>query len=307
MLRPLLKILIVFWLMASPASAQETVTFKFNPPDGITYRETYSAERIKEYGALKKQVDLTEGTVKVVITKTPEGYSLTAAPLLITMTRDGQPVPDSMTKPMFDMKYNLRLDPDGRFIHVEGFEEFVENMKAGLPANTPAEILNNISVEAMVNKEKAEYNGRVGDYIGREFKIGEHWQGESQFTLPDGNVIDYTTVFVLREMVPCGQTNCVKIEYQYDANPAGLKKFMDGLVDGLDEMAEGKLEEVDLGEIKLSGNGIRLIDPATMLIYSEEMNRVTEMPMTLPNGAKIAMKMTETKNYGYKYDQTKEE
>jgi hypothetical protein len=307
MYRNFLLLPVLSCMLAIPAFAQETVTFKFNPPDGITYRETYSAERIKEYGTLKKQVDLTEGTVKVVITKTPQGYSLKAAPLLITMTRDGQPVPDSITKPMFDMKYNLRLDPDGRFIHVEGFEEFVENMKAGLPANTPAELLKSISVEALVNKEQAEYNGRVGDFIGREFKIGEHWQGESQFTLPDGNVIDYTTVFVLREMVPCGQTNCVKIEYQYDANPAGLKKFMEGLVDGLDEMTEGKLEEMDLGDIKLSGSGTRLIDPATMLIYSEEMNRVTEMPMTLPNGATIAMKMTEAKKYGYKYDQTKEE
>ncbi|MGE0269358.1 MAG: hypothetical protein AB7S78_12985 [Candidatus Omnitrophota bacterium] len=295
--------IIIFLLMTRTAAAQETVRFVFNPPDGISYRETYSAQRTKEFGSLKKQVDQTEGTVKVVIKKTEQGYSLKAVPLLITMTRDGQPVPDSITQPMFDMKYDLHLDPDGHFVYVNGFEEFVEKMKAGLPANTPAEILKSISVEAMVNKEKAEYNGRVGDFIGREITVGETWLSESQFTLPDGNTIEFTAIFILRDMVPCGQTRCARIEFQYDANPAGLTKFMDGMYGGIKEMADGALDAVDLGDVKLSGSGVRLIDPQTMLIYSEEMNRLFETPMTLANGAKIPVTMTEVKQYGYKYDQ----
>lgn len=298
---PVLTVLL--FLVQSAAIAEEKVTFHFNPPDGISYRETYSAQKTKEFGSLKKQVDQTEGTVKVVIKKTEQGYSLKAVPLLITMTRDGQPVPDSITKPMFEMKYDLQLDPDGRFVNVTGFEEFVEKMRAGLPQNTPEEILKSISVEAMINKEKAEYNGRVGDFIGREIAVGETWLAESQFTLPDGNTIEYTAVFILREMVPCGQTLCARIEYQYDANPAGLKKFLDGMYGGIKEMAEGALDAVDLGEVKLSGSGVRLIDPQTMLIYSEEMNRLFETPMTLANGAKIPVTMTEVKQYGYKYDQ----
>ncbi|MBP9854779.1 MAG: hypothetical protein KBD53_07925 [Candidatus Omnitrophica bacterium] len=296
----------IFILCSSPSYSEEKVIFKFNPPDGISYRQMYSAEQIKDFGGIKKQINLTEETVKVVIKKDEKGYLLMAKPFLVTMTRDGHLVPESNLKLMLGINYVLHLDAKGLFLNIDGFEEFVNILKAELPEDIAKEALKNINVEAMIDKEEDEYSNRIGDLIGREIKVGDTWYMDGKSILPDGNTVDYTSVYRLKEMVSCGATRCAKIEYHYDANPAGLRTIINEFYTGLDEKMGERLRGMNSVDTKFFGNGTRLVDPKTMLIYLEDMHEVTEVPMTLANNAKISMMLTENKHYGYKYDQSGE-
>lgn len=289
----------LFSIIVQPASAQEADTFKYNPPDGTTYQESYSLTRTKEFDAVKKQTEEINGVVSYTVKKTEKGYILKALPVSFDVKRDGQTAPESITKPVLEARYALVLDQKGQFLSIDGVEDIVKKMKENMPADSPQEVMGLFTEKAVTDKEKAEYDDRIGSFIGKQFQVGQDWISQNQYTLPDGKTIDYITIGVIREKVSCGQAQCVKIDYKYNANPAELKEFIESVYK---DLPEGELKKVELNGIKFSGGGKRLIDPKTMLIYAEETTRLIELPVTTPDGNQKPLVMTETKKYEYKYN-----
>ena len=51
----------------------------------------------------------------------------------------------------------------------------------------------------------------------------------------------------------------------------------------------------------IKGKATRLIDPSTMNIYKEEVERIIHMEMDIPGAGQIPVKMIETRSYDYVY------
>ena len=54
-----------------------------------------------------------------------------------------------------------------------------------------------------------------------------------------------------------------------------------------------------LSNAKIAGKGERIIDPATMLIYSETVERTTKMMMAVPGQGEVEMTSVDKREYGY--------
>ncbi len=301
MSRSIFTVSLILIFMATAPSAARAGQFVFNPPDGVKYIETASMTRSKDMADLGKQVDRTEQIIDVMMEKNDDGYRLKSTLREMTFTRNGQIVQEPFLDAMLDMTMTYDIGPDGNVRDIIGLDKVIDKMLANLP-ELPPSVKNVINEDAMKKKSIVEYNGRIGDFIGREYEIGDVWTSESQFTLPDGTSVDYMTVIRFTGTADCGQTRCVRVEYVYDADPAVLKNFIADVYEDLDPEATLYLDQISATDMKISGSGKRLIDPDTMLIYDEELNRRIEMPMDIPGRGRVPMVMTETRLYEYNYD-----
>jgi len=77
----------------------------------------------------------------------------------------------------------------------------------------------------MINKEKTEYYGRIGAFIGEEVKLGNAWKTQDPFPMPTGEVINCITITGFKERAKCNNVDCVKIEYAYNSDSQKLNKF----------------------------------------------------------------------------------
>lgn len=275
--------------------------FTFNPPDGITCTVTSSISKIKEFDEIdKKQVDQGEMTSIVSIHKNPQGYTMNNKLTSVQMTRDGQPIPDPISLSMKDLEIIYHLNLQGHIMNIDGYDRLIEKIKSNFPSLPPT-IMNVINEDALINEEITEYNGRVGDFIGKDFQIGDVWETESEFQLPDGNIMDFfvTTKFI--KMQPCANTQCVRIEYNYDTDAEGFSDLVEGVIQDLKNQSE-KIEDMHFSEITMFGDGMRLIDPNTMLVYEEQMNRTMQLPVEVPNKGSVQVRMIENKKHTYKCD-----
>lgn len=295
---PLFSVLIIL-IGQPPAYAGK---FIFNPPEGITFKETASMNRTKDMGELGKQVDRTEQIMDARMQKTATGYSLKSTLRDMTFTRNGQVVTEPFFEAMLGMTMEYQLDAQGHIQDITGLGSVIDKMLANIPEMPPS-VKELLSEDAMKKKSVVEYNGRIGDFIGKEYEIGDVWTSESQFTLPDGTTIDYLTMIRFRDTEPCGKTQCVRVEYVYDADPAVLKNFVADIFEDLDEGAKMYLTNMSTSAVKISGSGKRLIDPQTMLIYDEELKRTIVMPMNIPGRGEIPMVMTEERLYEFEYNE----
>ena len=203
-------LVVCFILGLTPQVFSQEIEFHFNPLDGIAYLETVKTTKVKDMGLLGKQSDVGKTTAKVSITKTPSGYEVVVTPLSMTMARNGQVVNSPTTPVLLDTVVRYELDADGHLLAIRGYETLVERMQQVIPQAAAQSLSAVFSEEALVNKETAEWNARIGSYIGRRVKIGEVVHATEEFELPTGEtVVFYSATKFIRPVAQLPVTRCV--------------------------------------------------------------------------------------------------
>ena len=286
------------WGIVASATAQE-IHFRFNPPDDFpTYVSTYKNTQITDLGALGKRTRVSEAKTKITIDKTPGGYSVTFMPISFTMTQDGKPVEDPILSFLQNITVTYELDVDGQLVKVRGFEGTIEKFKASLPAEFPPTIAALLTEETFTNRAAQEWDARIGLYVGIEAEIGEVWAGVEETPLPIGGTMAFYSVTKLAEQVNFDDVDCVRLEFSFNSDAEELKTFMGDMWEDLAKMAD--MEAVpSVSDTKIAGKGERIIDPATMLIYSETVERTMKMMMTIPGQGEVEMTSVDKREYGY--------
>lgn len=235
---------------AHSADIAETVTFRFSPPDGISYVETVVLTRTLEAGAAPQQTDLQKGEARVRYDKTADGWTVTGTPISMSMESDGKPIQSPVIDALQGVVAVYRLDPQGNLLSVQGYEGLAEKVSKGLSPEEAQALAKSLDPESVLAREKAEWKSRIGDYSGKTFEIGSSWTAEAPLALPSGGEVQLRTHTVLAERVKCGgDRDCVRLRFRYES-------------------------DAPPGTPKVTGTGERVIAPSTMLIYSEVVERI---------------------------------
>lgn len=268
--RPALATLVLLLLplrVARSAESAETVTFRFAPPDGITYLESVVLTRTLEVQGAAQRTDLQKGQARVRIDRTPDGWTVTGTPVSMSVETDGKPVESPLLDAMKEVVAVYRLDPQGSFLSVQGYEGLLDKVAKSLPAEEVKALEKVLDPASLAAREKTEWSARIGDFAGRTFALGSSWDSEAPFALPSGGEVRLRTRTELAERTRCGGGDCVRLRFRYDSAAADAPQ--------------------------VSGTGERVIDPATMLIYSE----VVERTVPVVDGAVLR----ERREYAYDY------
>ena len=286
------------WGIVVSAPAQE-IHFRFNPPDDFpAYVSTYKNTQVTDMGALGKRTRVSEAKQKVAIDKTPGGYSVTFMPISFTMTQDGKRREDPILSFIQNITVTYELDVDGQLVKIRGFEGIIEKLKAALPGNLPPTVATLLSEETFINRTTQEWDARIGSFVGMEAEIDDVWVGVDETPLPMGGTMAFYSVTKFAEQVKFNNVDCVRLEFSFNTDAEELKDFMGDMWEDLAEMAD--MEAVpSVSSTKIAGKGERIIDPATMLIYSETVERTMKMMMAVPGQGEVEMTSVDKREYGY--------
>ncbi len=285
-------------LAAEPDAA---IHFKYAPPEGTEFVETVITTRVRSIEGSGSRVDRSESRSLHTISKHNDEYLLSSKLVFAELTRNGEAQTDLVSKLMNNVTLVYRIGPDGQLRQISGYGDLFKQAEASMPAEAARALAPLLSEAAMQARETAEWNGRIGFFVGLSPHIGQVISGDTPYTLPNGETIHYTVRTSFPRMEPCRGGSCVRIEIRYDSDTAALDKLVPG--DAKDAAAAGAAQSVipSFTGGSISGGASRLVDPQTMLIYEEHSQRTITMNVTLPGGATVPAMQRETRQHSFTY------
>lgn len=249
----------------------KSITLQFNPPDGLSYKATLKKTVIEDPGKSGGHLEVLISKRRINVRRTPTGFALESVPISTKIVRDGLEVNNSIVSVLQNFLISYDLDSLGRIVAVHGYENLMKNMEARFSSPEIQSFSSIFNEQTFTEGEMGQWNSRIGSLMGRTVSVGKSWEGTEEYPLPTGGkTILHTTTDVLAQ-VPCGQGNCLKLRTTYRSGNSA--------------------------EVQVSGQGIRLIDPATMLIHSEAITRTMKIRDKTPGQSREPMTITEKKEY----------
>ncbi len=249
-------------------------------------------------------MDDTLSETRVTCKKTKDGWDIESQPVNTIMIRNGQEVKSPLFTLLSKFIITYRLDNEGLLKDVIGYDRVIEAVNLQYSPEVAENLSSMLNIDAIKQREFTEWNRRIGDFLGKEFSIGDVWDYDAPILLPNGSRISHRIKTHFKEKVLHNNIICVLIEQTYDSTGTGINELMNDAVKSLSESGiNGNRSRI---KINRDGTGIqgkltRLIDPSTMNIYKEEAERVIYMNVDVPEVGPVPVKMIEIRSYEYEY------
>lgn len=282
---------------ASPINAKE-VTLAFKPPDGTTFLQTLTSTKSRSLNGKPDNERAVTAITKGVIKKTQDGYSITQSSLALEKPELMPKEMDPITQIFSELIITYVTDDNGSILEIKGLENFDQRLKEELPQKTYRQMAAFINREALELKLNDEWESKVGNFAGT-WTLGQAEFFESYFPLPNGQEIIYYSTINIAEELTYQDKNCVRIKMMYSTDANKLGDFTsDVLNDALNEA--GKTGDLSSSQYSIEGSAEIIMDPSTMLIYDEVMERTVSMHVEF-NGESGIVSEKELKIYKYEY------
>lgn len=249
--------------LATPAAAvgAAPIRFSFAPPEGGAYLRMTAFRRRVETPAGAQSAGY-RATVRVEIRREADGYALERIPVSVRREGGEGTLSDPTLALLEASRLTFHISRDGALDRIDGLARAAERARAGLPPAAGQALAPLLRASALEARARAEWKGRVGDFVGRSAEIGDVWNVDAPFALPDGPVLRYRGRISFAGRVACPAGSCVRIEFRYDsgAPPDG-----------------GEPEPAGRPRVRrVRSRGYRVVDPATMVVYAEDVSRVVD-------------------------------
>jgi hypothetical protein len=275
--------------LLSDCSSDKNFKFTYSRKDGEIYVQKLSTSRERHTGADGIEEEETLIETKVTCKKTKDGWKIESQPVKTIMLKNGEAVKSPLLAMLSKFVITYQLDNSGIIEDVLGYDRVLEAANSQSSPEVAENLSKTVNIEAIKQREITEWKGSIGDFLDKNFSIGDTWEHDTIYTLPNGVKISYRVKTHFKEKVQQNNVTCVLIEQTYDS--AGQ-----GQTDG-----GGKHPKQDQGSASIKGAVTRIIDPATMRIYREEVKRIIHMEKEMPVSGKVPVEIVETRTYEYEY------
>ncbi len=287
-------------------SPQE-VTFHFAPSDGTRVSQTLRQSRTRVIGDQAQRTDEAEITTSGTFKRVGEVFEYSPKVTAFSVKRNGQPVSDPIMATLANIPTTYVISKGGEATEIRGYSEVESVIKATLPPELAKAVAPLLNEAALAARDKAEWNARYADFAEGTFKIGAVVDAKTPYQLPNGEKIEYTIRTRLPGWTDCPAGRCVRIEQVFESDAQALARLVDGFVNnvaaGVSGTATTRPPLPKAGPtVRISGSMTRIIDPKTMLIYSERMERTVTMPFQIPGQGQVASEQKELRVYTYSYE-----
>lgn len=288
------------WIAAVAAIAEpeQETTFRFAPPDATTYVKAVKSTKAITQGDLTR-TDVEEMRIRGNIRKTEKGYTLTEEIASIKSFRNGEPVELQFPASAFvGFRAQLDLNDRGKVVGTRGRDELLSRLKNDPKNTTPDDVAKTIANAAFAAVE-AEWNANIVSLAGRAVKIGNSFASTSEAILPLGAAATVTSETRLIEKLNHKGNDCIRVRVNYNSKENALLRAQQKL---LDEMSKGDPgQSIRVLKADVVGQEERVIDPSTMLVYSETYDRTSNVVIEGPNTGKLTRSLKHQKEATYEY------
>ncbi len=280
------------------------ITFTFKPTNNLTFTQKFTSIREKHLGSTGHKKEETKTTSKITYKQTSTGWDVIIRPQESIHIRNGEVVKNLIQDLISNLNITYKLDAQGKILDIIGYDELSKVFKERFPLQAASLFSNMVKVETLKEREISEWNRRIGNLIGKTVSIGETWNHDEPFKLPNDTVLTYQVKTLFAEMKPCGpqnQNQCIQIIQEYTTDAAKvsgmLTDMMQKVTGATTPKDEKKNSEPDKNPSSIQGKVMRLIDPQTMRIYDESSERTMRVEVDVPEQGRLPSVVVETQKY----------
>ena len=199
-------LLLLFSLLCPRVLAEDTPTFKFAPPDGMTYIETERTKSTTEFVAgetRKKTVQLQISKTRKEIHTTVDGYTLTETLFAVKNIMDGKIIDADLTSRVrMNIPITCHIDKDGNLLAIDGIEKIIQSSKDIIPPDKLRLSGDLFTAKGITDRYQSSWK-ETRSIIGRMVKSGNSWEISSNETLLDGSkgISNMTVTIGAREVI----------------------------------------------------------------------------------------------------------
>ncbi len=281
----------------------EEFVFRFQPPDGTNVRQTYKLERARTIEGHPPTRDEAETVTEGRFRRVGDGFEYSPKTISSTMRRNGAAINDPISGLLSNVQVTYVISKGAEATDIRGFAEVEQLVKSTMPAQLAAALAPILNEASLVAQQKAEWNARYSDFADGTFRIGDVIDVQAPQRLPNGETINYTIRTSFPSWEPCPAGTCIRLRQIYESDAAELAKFVDEAVGSVATAASASqiAPKVEKGATRITGSLSRLIDPKTMLIYSEQVRRTISMRLQVPGQGILPTVQEESRTYTYTY------
>ncbi len=283
---------------AGDAAAKEgQAVFRFQPPDGTTYVESVDTTQVVDFGEGRTSARRSGLRTRITIQKEATGYTITSTLLSGQTTSALDEADNAALKALEGVPLTYHIDGEARIASVSGIKQATDKVRSALSADVAAIVSKALTDEAVLAAARADWDRRVLNFVGRPARPGDVWLAAEKFPLPSGEAVEfYSAMRVAKEEEAAGR-ECVRVESGYSRDARALSDF---LGNGAERLLSDKATLP--GPSQVSGGGYRVVDPATLLCYGEELELEVKTTLALPDGGTLPLAIHQTKTYTYEYE-----
>ncbi len=270
-------------LLPPPALAQDAaapVKFTFAPPTPLTYVEESVTRRATIVSGQDAGVEEATVRMKTTVTKEGEGFKISAEPQSPVLTRGGKPVKDKVWDVLSATPVTYHLDSAGKLKSIEGYAGVLAAASKVASKEVRKTLEAAMNEKSLVEKETAQWNSRIGDFIGREAAANSVWVTEGVYPLPDGTVANFFVVTLFDRVLEQDGRKLAKLRFFLTADRDTIQTRVNDMARDVVKGVPQPRPLINPPGFAISGQGERLVDPATMIVYSEKGTR--EILVSLP-------------------------
>jgi len=259
------------------------IAFRFAPPEGVEWARTEHHTRLAEVPGFGRSQFL--GSVRSVVrVERASAWTLAWTERLesFDLTVDGRnPFPD-LSRAVAGLEVVTEVMEDGEVTAVRG----AERIEALIAQHAAAQGLDDGAVPggawAHRESERAAWRERVQSLAGKSLGLGESVELAAAQDLGGGRELTHRVRLTPRALEPCGASECVKVEVAYASDPAEVERYLGSPLSALLPDSELAGAEVTLLAIEVSGGGERLVEPATLLVRKEKLEKKVRLTLRAP-------------------------
>lgn len=266
---------------SATADANDGVKFVFNPPAPLTFTEETITRRATIAADVDPDVETSRLVTGVSVAKVDNGYTYSMQPLSFVVEKGGKVISDPILDIIQTNRYVLNIDSAGRVTRVSGHEGVKEAALKIAPREMAPAIEKMLDPKLLAEKEIANWDGRIGDFAGTMAKKNHVWIRQATFPMPSGADGKYYVASVFTGMVEQDGRQLARIRFLFTTDQARLRVQLNDLArDIINDIPPVQPLPASPG-FTITGQGERLVDPATMLIHEEKAQRNVQITVAV--------------------------
>jgi len=296
-------------VVSTGLSAQESVDFHYNPPEGTIYEVAFEA--VQKQSMVKRE-EAKSKTENILIKKTVSiervdgGWVEHHDVKSLEMYRNGQFVNNPLINATLKRSLQYRISTAGEMQEVTGYEGVLSELQGALPDRVMNRISHVLKPESLKIRDIVEWNGRFGGLAGQTKEVGSTEVKTVPQQLPSGKLVEFEAAKHFIGWEDCGGKRCFRIELTYSS---GLQKTAEKMLqqtrkktEMLQDDVEGQAVPEQVGTL-IKGKNTLVLDPETMLPYREQQDRFFRMTTDLPGLGRVPVEQSSRKTMTYVYPQ----
>jgi len=265
--------------VVAAADADAPVTFTFAPPIG-SYVEQVSATQSMIAPGNDGTPVVSTSRVRTTVSKDGNGYMLLTDPLSFEAKENGAVVTDAVTAAVQKVPVTWRVYSDGRLKALEGYDRVLKDASKVASKDQMKALEIVLSEKLLAERARANWNARIGALAGQTARKNTVWIGENVSPMLDGTLAHYYYVTLYDGMVEKDGRKLARLRLLFTTDGDSIHRQVNDLVHDVVPGVPAPPAITLTKGFTISGDGELLMDPSTMLVWSEKSSRRMTFPVS---------------------------